>query len=140
LQRGHLLLLGKDAEQERRDGGVERGVREREPRDVHPAQVDLRSDGGAAALGPGEHRGAEVDPDHLGALRIDRDVAPGAHAGVEDPAREAGEELRADAPVAAMLEREVEEVVEARDALVGLEMFRQARLFRAGGRPARRRA
>ena len=58
---------------------------------------------------------AQVDPDHLRAGRIERHVAPGPDARVEHAAAHALKHRPPNSPVAAVLEGQVEQVVEVRN-------------------------
>ena len=86
---------------------------------VHLTQLDVAPQPRLALLGFGQHARAEVDADDLGRLRIERHVAPGPHARIEDVTSHAGEKRAPDRPIAAVLEGEVQEIVVRRYVDVG---------------------
>jgi hypothetical protein len=98
-----------------------RAVGEIEAGDIHLAELDLGAEPVPSPLGPPQHRRADVDADHRRARRVEGDVAPGSDPGVEQPARQPLEQQRPDPPIPPDLERQVEQIVERRDALVSAE-------------------
>lgn len=110
-ERRELEFGRQHAEQERGGDGVERGVGETEGADVHGGQGDVGPGRAPALRRPPQHGGADVDADDARPGGIERHVAPGADAGVEHAPREPREQMPAQLLVAAVLERQVEQVV-----------------------------
>src|SRR5947208_17191197 len=84
LQAGDLLLIGKNAKQKTRDRGVEIAIRKGKLRDIHLAQLDVRSERLRTLLCPHEHCRTEIDADDGGSGRIKRNVPSSAGAGVKN--------------------------------------------------------
>src|SRR6266566_1512455 len=89
---------------------------------VHFAQLDFSGRRRASAGSAREHRRAEIDAHDLGAGRVEWKTPPRAHAGVEYQSRKAGKELRPDLAIATIFERQVQDIVERRDALIAREI------------------
>jgi hypothetical protein len=65
-----------------------------------------------------QHRRAQIDPDDGGPGRIEREVAAGADAGVEDAAGEPAKHLRPDPAIAPDLARELVQIISPGDVLI----------------------
>ena len=83
-ERGGLPVGLQDAEQEAGDDGVEGVVGKRGAEHVHLQELDLLAEALAPPRGPGQHGRAQVDADDRCACGIERHVAAGADAGVQD--------------------------------------------------------
>ena len=82
-------------------------------------ELDRAADLGGALARAAQHAPAEVDADDLGARRVERDVAAGADADVEDAAARVAQQPRAQAALPRPFVGGIEQVVDRRDALVG---------------------
>jgi hypothetical protein len=67
-----------------------------------------------------QHRGADVDAHDLAAGRIEWEIPAGADAGLQEPAREPLEQQSPDPAVTPILEWEIKQIVERRNALITL--------------------
>ena len=110
-KRRHLQVLGKNTEQERRNRCIEVAVREIEPGHIHLLQRDRRPECLPSLLCPRQHGGAEINPDNLRPGRVEWDVAASSYASIENPAGKPLKQIGSNAPIPAMLERQVQQVV-----------------------------
>ena len=111
LERGKLLALIENGEQERRHDGIEMAVRERGCQNIHLQEFDFLSEFRAPSPCLGKHRGAYVDTDDAATFRIEGYVSAGAHTGVQYRSRGALEHLPPERPIVAILERQVDKVI-----------------------------
>src|SRR6266849_10873530 len=106
----------------RRNGRIEMAIRQIDPGHVHLAQLDFSAPRRAPASGARQHRRAEIDAHDPGAGRIEWKITSGADARVQYQARKSGKELRPDLAIATVFERQIQDVVERRNALIAREV------------------
>jgi hypothetical protein len=73
------------------------------------------------ARGARQHGRAEIDTDNLGVARIKWKIAPGADAGIQDRTGESRKQQWPDFAIAAVLERQIEQIVEGGNPLISFE-------------------
>src|SRR5215470_9464428 len=97
-------------------------IRQINPGHVHLAELDFGGGRWASAGSVRQHRWAEIDAHDLGAGRIERKIPSRTHARIEYHARKSRKELRPDLAVATILERQVQDIIERRNALIALKI------------------
>ena len=118
--KGRLLILGVEhTKQKGRDDAVETVVGKFSLQYIHFAQIDRCTELIPAPPGAIQHGRTEVNSDNISAVGVERKVSSGADSCIEQGAFQSGKQYPTQGSVAAMFERQVQDVIEPGDAIIG---------------------